>query len=88
MTVCVSLSDFKQPYSFPRCLSARIVVSLRSRNQSALGVYPIRALHNEGGAGRQRLAGLHGLMCKKGKTHQKFLLTAVTGSTRHPARDV
>jgi hypothetical protein len=65
MTACVSLSDFKQPYSFPRCLAARIVVSFRSRNQSALGVYPIRALKNEGGAGRQRLAGLHGSVCEK-----------------------
>jgi hypothetical protein len=78
MTACVLLSDFKQPYSFPRSLSRRTIVSFRSSFNKK----------NEGGAGRQRLAGLHGLVCRKVETHEKFLLTAVTGSTRHPARDV
>ena len=40
---------------------------------------------NEGGAGRRRLAGLHGLMCEK-KTHQKFYRSR--RKSRHPARSV
>jgi hypothetical protein len=48
--------------SFSRSLIQRrgFVSSPTPQKISALGVYPIRALQNEGGAERRRLAGLHG----------------------------
>jgi hypothetical protein len=43
--------------------------------------------NKEGGAGRRRLAGLHGLMCESGRSTSE-VFTAVAGLTQHPARSV
>jgi hypothetical protein len=73
--------DFGHGFSFSRSLfQRRGFVSCRSPRNSALGVSPIRALPNEGGAGRRRLAGLHGLMCGLRRSTSEYVLTAVAGS--------